>query len=72
MNLGLVLSLLEKTVGLVGGELKLRYEKDLIKYKKEYHEEMSKPDSERSDLTLNRILFNCETISRAIIKSGQN
>lgn len=67
MNLGLILELLNSTIKLVGGELGSRYERKAIKLREEYHEELSKPDSERSDLALNRILFESNNIARAII-----
>jgi len=68
-KVGLILELLKISLEVFQDARKDRFIKQRMKLEKEWHEEMSKPDSEQSDLTLDRLQHESEVLARAIIDS---
>jgi len=71
MQIGLVLELLKVSLETFNNERKDRFLKQYVKLEKDYNDEISKPDSDRSDLALDRILFECETLVKLVIAESK-
>jgi hypothetical protein len=67
MNIGLVLELLKVSIEVFQDERRDRFMKKYLKLQKDWQDEMALSDNERSDLTLDTILFDCEQLAKLII-----
>lgn len=67
MEAGLILELLKISAEIFQDERKDRFLKQRLKFEKEWQDEMALPDDERSDLTLDNILFECTQLAKLII-----
>lgn len=63
----LVLGLAKLALEVFQDERRGRFASQRDKLEKEWHEELSKPDSEQSDLTFDRLLFESKQLSKRII-----
>jgi hypothetical protein len=70
MEIGLILSLVKLSLEVFKDERKDRFLKKYIRLEKEWHEEMAKPDSKRSDLALDRILLECKLLARLVVSEA--
>ncbi len=68
MILDLVLSILKEGLKLSNTITDRKYLDRVIDLEKEYNEEISKPDADQSDLAIDGILFELETIARNFAK----
>lgn len=68
MEIGLVLSILKEGLKLSNRIIDRKYLDRVIDLEKEYYEELSKPDDDRSDLALDSILLELKTIARIFAK----
>jgi hypothetical protein len=67
MELGLVLSVLKLSLEIFKDERKDRFLKKFLKLEKEWMDEISKPDNEQSDLMLDRLHFDAESLAKLVI-----
>lgn len=67
MEIGLILGLAKVALEIFQDERKDRFLKQHTKLVKEWQDEMSLSDDERSDLALDRILFECNQLAKLII-----
>jgi hypothetical protein len=67
MELGLVFGLLKVAIETFNDERQDRFLKKYVKLEKEWQDEMALPDDQRSDLTLDRILFECHALAKLVI-----
>lgn len=72
MELGLVLSVLKLSLEVFKDERKDRFLKKFIKLEKEWMDEISKPDSEQSDLMLDRLHFDAEALAKLVIAESRS
>jgi hypothetical protein len=73
-NIGLLLGLAKLALEIFKDERGDRYSRfsnDLLKIEKEWLEEYSRPDSERSDLALDTLLFESKQVSQRIIDAAK-
>lgn len=68
MELGLVLSILKEGLRLSNTIIDRKYLDRVIDLEKEFYEELSKPDDERSDLALDNIMLELRTIAAIFAK----
>lgn len=68
MELGLVLSVLKEGLKLSNTIIDRKYLDRVIDLEKEFYEELSKPDDERSDLALDNIMLELRTIAAIFAK----
>jgi hypothetical protein len=68
MELGLVLSILKEGLKLSNTIIDRKYLDRVIDLEKEFYEELSKPDDERSDLALDNIMLELKTIAAIFAK----
>lgn len=71
MNIGLILELLKISAEIFQDERRDRFLKKAIKLKQEWHDELSKPDTDRSDLAMDRLLLEIDNLSKLIIAESQ-
>lgn len=72
MDMTLVLGLLKIGLEIFKDERKGRFLKKYLKLEAEYQSEINKPDSERSDLKLDRLCFEAEQLAKLVIlESGK-
>lgn len=69
-SIGLVLSLLKLSLEVFKDERKDRFLKQHQKLVKEWHDEISKPDNEQSDLTLDRLMLDINTLAKLVISES--
>lgn len=67
MDIGTILSLVKIGAEIFQDERKDRFLKKQVKLEKEYMDEMSKPDSKRSDLALDRLYFDASILAKLLI-----
>jgi acetyl-CoA carboxylase carboxyltransferase component len=67
MELGLVFGLLKVAIETFNDERQDRFLKKYVMLEKEWQDEMALPDDQRSDLTLDRILFECHALAKLVI-----
>lgn len=67
MELGLVLKVLKLSLEVFKDVRKDRFLKKFLKLEKEWMDEISKPDSEQSDLTLDRLHFDAEALAKLVV-----
>ena len=67
MDIGLVLGLLKVALETFNAERRDRFLKQYTKLEKEWQDEMALPDDQRSDLALDRILFECKQLAKLVI-----
>lgn len=72
MELGLVLSVLKLSLEVFQDERRDRFLKKFIKLEKEWMNEISKPDSEQSDLMLDRLHFDAEALAKLIVAEASH
>lgn len=74
MEVGLILGLLKVAIETFKDERKMHYTKLRNKLEKDWQDEMALPDNERSDLTLDNILLECNRLSSLVLSelSGKN
>lgn len=72
MELGLVLQVLKLSLEIFKGERQDRFLKKFVKLEKEWMNEMSKPDDEQSDLTLDRLHVDAEALAKLVIAESRN
>lgn len=73
-NIGLILGLAKLALEIFRDERGDRYSRlknELLKIEKDWQDEMALPDNERSDLALDRLLFDARQVSERIIAEGQ-
>jgi hypothetical protein len=70
MTIGTILSLIKLGLEIFKDERKDRFLKKQVKLEKEWMDEISKPDSERSDLTLDRLYFESNNLAKLIISEA--
>jgi hypothetical protein len=70
MEIGLVLQLAKVALEVFQDERRGRFANQRDKIEKEFNDEMGKPDYERSDLRLDRILFESRQLARRIIEES--
>jgi hypothetical protein len=70
MTIGTILSLIKLGLEVFKDERKDRFLKKQAKLEKEWMDEISKPDSERSDLTLDRLYFESNNLAKLIISEA--
>jgi hypothetical protein len=68
MELGLVLSILKEGLKLSNTIIDRKYLDRVIDLEKEFYEELSRPDDERSDLALDNIMLELKTIAAIFAK----
>jgi hypothetical protein len=68
MEIGLVLSVLKEGLKLSNTIVDRKYLDRVIDLEKDFHEELSKPDDERSDLHLDSIMLELRTIASTFAK----
>ncbi len=68
MNLTLVLEVLKEGLKLWNSKESTKYLDKVLKLEKEYHEELSRPEDERSQLYLDERLHELKAIAEAFIK----
>ena len=68
MELGLVLSILKEGLHLANTIESRKWLDRVIKLEKDYYDEISKDDSIRSDLSIDNIMLELETIAKAFAK----
>lgn len=66
-TVGLVLGLAKIALEIFKDERKGRFVSDLDKVQREWQDEMAKSDDERSDLKLDRLLFDSKQLAQSII-----
>lgn len=66
-TIGLVLGLAKVALEVFQDERRDRFLKKYLKLQKEWQDEMGKPDDDRSDLELDRIVFECKQLGQLII-----
>ena len=71
MNIGMILSLIKLGLEVFKDERKDRFLKKQIKLEKEWMDEMAKPDSDRSDLTLDQLRFDSSELAKLIIAEAR-
>ncbi len=67
-TISLVLGLSKIALEIFQDERRGRFASQRDKLEKEFHEEMSRPNSERSDLALDNILFKSRQLAKSIIE----
>lgn len=67
MELELALGILKEGLKLWASKESTKYLDRVIKLEKDYHDEMSKPSDERSDLKLDRIMLELRILSQSFI-----
>jgi hypothetical protein len=67
MDIGLILGLIKVSLDIFHDERKDRFLKQYVKLQREWNEEMSRSDDERSDLALDTILFECNLLAKLVI-----
>lgn len=72
MEIGLVLELLKLSLGIFNRERQDHYLKEYTKLEKEYMNEMSKPDNERSDLALDRLRFDARVLAKLVVAEANH
>lgn len=70
MEIGLILGLAKVALEIFQDERKDRFLKQHNKLAKEWQDEMGLPDDQRSDLALDRILFECNQLAKLIISES--
>jgi hypothetical protein len=70
MELGLVLQILKVSLEIFQDERKDRFLKKFLKIEKEWMDELSKPDSEQSDLMLDRLHFDAEALAKLVVSEA--
>ena len=68
MNLELILGVLKEGLTLWNSKESSKYIDKVIKLEKEYYEELSKPEDERSQLTLDQCLLDISIIAENFVK----
>jgi hypothetical protein len=68
MEIGLVLSILKEGLKLSNTIIDRKYLDRVIDLEKEFYEELSRPDDERSDLALDNIMLELKTIAAIFAK----
>lgn len=71
MTIGTILSLIKLGLEVFKDERKDRFLKKQIKLEKEWMDEMSKPDEDRSDLTLDRLFFDSSELASLVISESR-
>lgn len=71
MTIGTILQLIKLGLEIFKDERKDRFLKQQIKLEKEWMDEMSKPDSDRSDLTLDRLYFDSSVLAQLVISEAR-
>jgi hypothetical protein len=71
MTIGTILSLIKLGLEVFKDERKDRFLKKQIKLEKEWMDEMSKPDEDRSDLTLDRLFFDSSELASLVISEAR-
>lgn len=71
MEIGLVLGLLKVAIETFQDERRDRFLKKYTKLEKEFQDELSLSDDERSDLTLDRILFECNQLAKLVLAESR-
>lgn len=66
-TVGLVLGLMKVALEVFQDERRDRYLKKYLALQKEFSDEMARPSDERSDLKLNRIMFECKQLAKLIV-----
>lgn len=67
MSASLILGLLKVAIETFKDERKGRYLKKWNELNRDYLDEISKPDNEQSDLTLDRIMFECGLLAKLVL-----
>ena len=67
MEVGLVLQLIKLSLEIFQDERRDRFLKKYVKLERQWHEEMDRPDSERSDLALDTILRECNLLAKLVV-----
>ena len=70
-HIALVLGLAKVALEVFQDERRGRFAAKLADLEREWNEEMSLPDDERSDLALDRILFESRTVGQEIIDAAK-
>lgn len=70
MEVGLVLQLIKLSLEIFQDERRDRFLKKYVKLERQWHEEMDRPDSERSDLALDTILRECNLLAKLVISES--
>ena len=68
MELGLILGVLKEGLKLWNAKEANKYLDKVIKLEKEYYEELSRPEDERSQLTLDQCLLDISIIAENFVK----
>lgn len=66
-TIGLVLGLVKVALEVFQDERRDRYLKKYLALQKEFQDEMAKPDDERSDLALDKLVFECKQLGKLIV-----
>ncbi len=72
MEIGLVLNILKEGLKLWNNREANKYLDEAIKLEKEYHEEMQKDPSDRSDFVLDSIMLKLRILSNSFISHTKN
>jgi hypothetical protein len=72
MDIGLVLGLVKVALEVFKDERRGRFASQRDKIEKEWQDEMSKPDDDRSDLELDRLLFESRQLAKVIIAQAHS
>jgi len=68
MNLDLILGVLKEALHLWNAKESNKYLERVLKLEKDYYEELSKPEDDRSQLHLDQCLLELRTIAKNFIK----
>lgn len=71
MTIGTILQLIKLGLEIFKDERKDRFLKQQVKLEKEWMDEMSKPDADRSDLTLDRLYFDSSVLAQLVISEAR-
>lgn len=72
MELGLVLQVLKLSLEIFKDERRNRFQKKFLKLEKEWSDELAKPDSEQSDLMLDRLYFDAEALAKLVVTEARS
>ena len=72
MELGLVLQVLKLSLEIFKDERRDRFLKKFLKLEKEWNDELAKPDNEQSDLMLDRLYFDAESLAKLIVSEASH
>jgi hypothetical protein len=71
MEIGLILGLAKVALEIFQDERRGRFSNERDKIEKEFNDEMDKPESERSDLELDRLVRESKLLGRRIIEEAR-